>query len=38
VELVNFAIAVVLVAVAWVLVVELLALWDQHDRREHHRR
>jgi hypothetical protein len=36
VEFVNCAVAVALMIAAWVLVVELLALWDRHDRHEHH--
>jgi len=33
VEFVNFALAIVLVATAWVLVVELLGWLDRHDHR-----
>jgi hypothetical protein len=33
VELVNFALAVVLMATAWVFVVEVLGWIDRHDHR-----
>jgi hypothetical protein len=33
VEFVNFGLAIVLMAAAWLLVVELLGWIDRHDRR-----
>jgi hypothetical protein len=33
VDFVNFALAVVLMAAVWTLVVELLGWFDRHDRR-----